>query len=753
MILFLSITACAFAQLGNDFYSTDKIQEIRIHFADTTWSATLDSLYFQYGDSCRLQGDVTVNGKLFRNAGVRYKGFSSWHGDEIKNPYNIDLDYSIPTQNYQGHTKIKLSNVIHDPSFIREVLSYEIARKYMPASRANFARLYVNDSLIGLYTNVESVDKKFVASHYGSQSGSFFKGEPEELEFPFGENANLAYSHGTDSTGYIPFYKNESDYGWNELLKMIRVLNTAPDSLETVMNIDRTLWMHAFNYSLLNLDSYIGFAQNYYLYQDHNGVFNPIIWDLNMSFGSFRESDGSYNFLGLSIPKIKILDPLQHTKFSISPRPLLTNLLNDDTLKRMFIAHIRTITEENFATHSYYERAAELQQGIDAAVQEDPHKFYTYDDFIQNIDTTVRVSSTSMLYPGIWDLVEARTTYLKSFPGYTGQPEISALSYEPACPARGEQINFRIVATNALRVFLYYRQSSSSLFSRIVMKDDGISGDGEENDGIFGASVVCSGQLIQYYLYAENDVAGVFDPARAAYEFYSLQAEVDPGKLVINEVKFGGQNTTAGDVIGNDWIELLNSSSEPVNLAGFILRQGTTRELGFILPDTTIEAGDYFLIYSLGNGGFSSVFSLEASDENPLSLYNPTGTKIESVYLGNPVSGKTQGRYPNGNGPICYMLSTPAANNYPGTTPGSGILTYPNPAYDQAILEFSCPGSAFTLSVYDISGKEVFRKEFPSCEATSNSFALPLDVSQWSGMYLLRLTGGGEVKTQKLIVY
>ncbi|MBK7214060.1 MAG: CotH kinase family protein [Bacteroidales bacterium] len=753
MILFLSITACAFAQLGNDFYSTDKIQEIRIHFADTTWSATLDSLYFQYGDSCRLLGDVTVNGKLFRNAGVRYKGFSSWHGDEIKNPYNIDLDYSIPTQNYQGHTKIKLSNVIHDPSFIREVLSYEIARKYMPASRANFARLYVNDSLIGLYTNVESVDKKFVASHYGSQSGSFFKGEPEELEFPFGENANLAYSHGTDSTGYMPFYKNESDYGWNELLRMIRILNTSADSVETVMNIDRTLWMHAFNYSLLNLDSYIGFAQNYYLYQDHNGVFNPIIWDLNMSFGSFRESDGSYNFLGLSIPKIKILDPLQHTKFSISPRPLLTNLLNDDTLKRMFISHIRTITEENFATHSYYERAAELQQGIDAAVQEDPHKFYTYDDFIQNIDTTVRVSSTSMLYPGIWDLVEARTTYLKSFPGYTGQPEISALSYEPACPARGEQINFRIVATNALRVFLYYRQSSSSLFSRIVMKDDGISGDGEENDGIFGASVVCSGQLIQYYLYAENDVAGVFDPARAAYEFYSLQAEVDPGKLVINEVRFGGQNTTAGDVIGNDWIELLNSSAEPVNLAGFILRQGTTRELGFILPDTTIEAGDYFLIYSLGNGGFSSVFSLEASDENPLSLYNPTGTKIESVYLGNPVSGKTQGRYPNGNGPICYMQSTPSANNYPGTTPGSGILTYPNPAYDQAILEFSCPGSAFTLSVYDISGKEVFRKEFPSCEATSNSFALPLDVSQWSGMYLLRLTGGGEVKTQKLIVY
>ena len=50
----------------------------------------------------------------------------------------------------QGINKLKLSNVIQDPSFIREVLSYEIARKYMPASLANFANLYINDTLWGL---------------------------------------------------------------------------------------------------------------------------------------------------------------------------------------------------------------------------------------------------------------------------------------------------------------------------------------------------------------------------------------------------------------------------------------------------------------------------------------------------------------------------------------------------------------------------------------------------------------------------
>jgi hypothetical protein len=61
-----------------------------------------------------------------------------------------------------GFTKLKLSNVIHDPTFVREVLAYEIARKYMPASLANYANLYINDTLIGLYTNVEAVDRRFV---------------------------------------------------------------------------------------------------------------------------------------------------------------------------------------------------------------------------------------------------------------------------------------------------------------------------------------------------------------------------------------------------------------------------------------------------------------------------------------------------------------------------------------------------------------------------------------------------------------
>ena len=72
---------------------------------------------------------------------MRYKGFSSVSVNRVKNPFNIKLDYIIDGQDHQGIDKLKLSNVIQDPSFIREVLSYEISRKYMPSSEANFISL------------------------------------------------------------------------------------------------------------------------------------------------------------------------------------------------------------------------------------------------------------------------------------------------------------------------------------------------------------------------------------------------------------------------------------------------------------------------------------------------------------------------------------------------------------------------------------------------------------------------------------
>ena len=124
--------------------------------------------------------------------------------------------------------------------------------------------------------------------------------------------------------------------------------------------------MHALNYAMVNFDSYIGYAQNYYLYYDNAKQWNPIIWDLNMSFGSFRLTDASQlYFNGFDINQAQNMDPLIHHNYiSTSPRPLLKKLFENDRHRKMYIAHIRTIIEENFINQDYINRAQFLQNCI-----------------------------------------------------------------------------------------------------------------------------------------------------------------------------------------------------------------------------------------------------------------------------------------------------------------------------------------------------------------------------------------------------
>ena len=104
----------------------------------------------------------------------------------------------------------------------------------------------------------------------------FLKCNPEDLNIQIGgENSNLSNTHGTDSADYMPYYDIESDFGWSNLYHLIDTLNNAPDEIDQVLNVDRTLWMHALNYSMINFDSYIGYGQNYYLYLDQANQFNP----------------------------------------------------------------------------------------------------------------------------------------------------------------------------------------------------------------------------------------------------------------------------------------------------------------------------------------------------------------------------------------------------------------------------------------------------------------------------------------------
>ena len=191
-LTFIFILISNLSKAQSSFYETDSLKEIRIYFYEPNWQSTLDSLYI-IGNDERTFAYLVIDGEQYDSVGIRYKGFSSVSVNTIKNPLNIKIDYVKGKQDLDGYRKIKLANSIYDPSFLREVLSYEIARKYMPAPKANFANVFINDTLWGLYTNVEAINRDFVSANFGERHNPFFKCEPDNLDISIGgENSNLS---------------------------------------------------------------------------------------------------------------------------------------------------------------------------------------------------------------------------------------------------------------------------------------------------------------------------------------------------------------------------------------------------------------------------------------------------------------------------------------------------------------------------------------------------------------------------------
>lgn len=728
LIILLGLLCSAEVVAQSSFYDTDSLREIRIYFYAEDWDHQLDSLYVD-GQEERILADVKIDGTLYESVGVRYKGFSSVSVDRLKNPFNIKLDYVYEDQNHEGIDKLKLSNVIADPSFLREVLTYDIASDYMPCSRANYANVFINDTLWGLYTNVEAVNKSFLNDNFESKYGAFFKANPESLNIgPGGENSNLSDTHGTDPDNYEPYYELKSDNGWAELYQLIDTLNNDIESIESILNVDRTLWMHALNYVLINFDSYVGYGQNYYLYRDVTGQFNPIVWDLNMSLGSFQLTDASSLYYdGFNILEAQNMDPLvHHNEISIAPRPLMRNLFESERNRRMYLAHIRTIVQEHFANMSYYNESLELHSLIDTCVVNDTNKFYTYDEFLTNLDDVVSLVTVDC--PGISQLMDARVEYLSAYPGFSGEPVISNITPGDLIP--GEDLWITAEIEDAEEAMIGYRFGANMRFFEAAMFDDGEHNDGAAGDGVFGGAIPSVANSVDYYLYADNSEAGVFSPVRAAYEFYSLSADIPNDAVVINELMSNNVSVEA-DGSGNyeDWIELHNLSDAAVTTSGLYLSDNPENLLKWEMPNYSIEAEGYMVVWADEDG-----------DQGALHANFKLSNLGETIYLSNAdsiildsVSFITQGidiayaRVPNGTGP--FILQQPTFNRYNEeiisvSSLEPNLLAYPNPFTTH--LNFESPSD---IIVRDVLGKVVF----------SSSSVRRIDTSTWSeGLYFIQ---------------
>ncbi len=256
------------------------------------------------------QGDLAFDGETFKDIGVRYKGNYTFMATarSLKKSLKLDLNKHVQEQRLDGLTMLNLHCGVSDLSQAREALSYAFFRDAgVPAPRTSFAELTLtvpgkyDKEFVGVYTLVEQVNKGFLKQHFKDGTGMLLK--PEGLQ---GGLAHL----GATWKAYEDRYRPDStptNAQKKRLIDFAKLLNSGTDEafakeIGSYLDLEAFLKFIAANALLSNLDSYLGYGHNYYLYlvpETNQFVFIP--WDLDLSLATWPAVGTPEQLVELSI--------------------------------------------------------------------------------------------------------------------------------------------------------------------------------------------------------------------------------------------------------------------------------------------------------------------------------------------------------------------------------------------------------------------------------------------------------------------
>ena len=268
-------------------YDAGVLRTYFLEFENTDWEKELADFK---GTDVEVPAKLTVDGRVYPDVGVHFHGMSSYMmvGEGQKRSLVLTLDFAHPDQQIGGYRKLNLLNSHEDASFLRTVLAMGIARDFMAAPKANFARVVINGECWGVYVNQQHFNKDLVKEWFGSGKGARWKvtGSPNG-------RGGLEYL-GEDITAYKRIYtikSKEDAKSWASLVRICKVLKDTPaeqleQTLAPLLDIDGTLKFLAWDNVLANGDGFWTRASDYDLYLDEAGRFHVIPYDANETFSA-----------------------------------------------------------------------------------------------------------------------------------------------------------------------------------------------------------------------------------------------------------------------------------------------------------------------------------------------------------------------------------------------------------------------------------------------------------------------------------
>jgi hypothetical protein len=348
------------------FYDEGTLRTLFLSFENDDWEREL--MAFKSTD-VDVPATLVVDGRTYGDVGIQFHGNSSFMGVPLglKHSMRIALDWIDKRQGIGGINTLLLLNAHEDPSFLRTVLTMQIAREYGPAPRANLVRVVINGESWGIYVNQQPFNNAWSRDWFGTDSGARWR-----VEVGGGVPTGLTYL-GEEVSSYRSVYdlrSKEDPAAWEALIGLTRTLNETPaerleGQLATRLDIDGVLRFLAIENVLVNHDGYWTRGDDYNLFRKPGGQIVPILYDVN---GTFVSDESSLTH-----------DPLYG--LHLQARPLISRLLAVPSLRQRYLGYVREIATDWLDWNRLGPHVERYRALIDADVRVDTRKLYSYDAF------------------------------------------------------------------------------------------------------------------------------------------------------------------------------------------------------------------------------------------------------------------------------------------------------------------------------------------------------------------------------------
>ena len=689
---------------------------------------------------------------VVEEVGFRLRGNTSRQA--AKKSFKVSFNTYRAGREWRGLDKLNLNGEHNDPTILRSTLAWDLARRMrVPGARAHPVRLVVNGAFFGIYANVEHIDDEFLGAHFRNANGTLYK-----CLFP----ADLD-DLGSDPQTYRdlapfgrPVYELKEGAGDHvDLARFIGLLNRTPaasfpDVIERELDVNGYLRALALDILTGNWDGYAYNQNNYYLYVDPEiGQVRYIPYDLDNTLG--------IDFLDRDWGTRGVYDWPRGATSGEPPRPLAKRLLQVPDYRDRLTFYLRRALDGPFQAQAFADRAASLRALIDGQVALDPYYPLDYgwdlDDFRRSFTEPLGGHVDYGLLPFV---DTRRATALGELETVDLAPLLSEVRTDPAAPLPGVPVRLSVWVEDEAapaRVDLRIRLDGGDWID-LTMDDGG--------DGVWFADLgaFAAGARVDYVVEAEDAGGRVRTEPRAGVQAprsFTVAERLVTG-VFVNEL-LASNDATLADEAGefDDWIEIYNGTDAPITLAGAFLTDDATEPTKFALPDVTVAAGGFVIVWAdddTDQGPLHAPFKLSAGGEE-VALFVGDGqgalALADLVAFGPQETDVSFGRATDGAADLVFFdAPTPGAPNAggvsseatPEATPFAITASLPNPARGAFALALRLPAAArVDGELVDALGRVVARFAPRDLAAGDARIEAPADVAP--GLYVATLRARG----------